>query len=88
MKFLTVAIICAIVSATSVTAQGNQGQAPVDKCVGKTEQDCKKSQGCQPGYRPIAGSDSDDAGLRGYSSGDYTGCYDPNIRNEEEYPVV
>lgn len=48
MKFLAIAIICAIVSAASVTAQGQQ-QGKKKPCEGRTEQECDETE-CQRIY--------------------------------------
>ena len=71
MKFLAIAIICAIVSAASganenigetqgTQGQGTQGTQEQVNCSGKSEQDCKNTQGCQGDYElPPAVNDDD-----------------------------
>ncbi|KAJ8653996.1 hypothetical protein O0I10_010332 [Lichtheimia ornata] len=75
MKFLAIAIIGAIVSATSVTAQG-------DRCSGKSEQDCIKDPGCQETYgNPRRSDGSDFHTSNAPLIWDYTGCYEPKMMN-------
>ncbi|CDH59455.1 predicted protein [Lichtheimia corymbifera JMRC:FSU:9682] len=72
MKFLSTAIICTIVCAASVTAQGTQ-----DRCDGKSEQDCIKDPGCQETYGNPRRANGDDFHTSNAPlKWDYTGCYE------------
>ncbi|KAJ8653997.1 hypothetical protein O0I10_010333 [Lichtheimia ornata] len=55
MRFLAIGIIGAIVSATSVAAQGGP-----DPCSGKSEQDCIKDPDCQETYKNPQRADGSD----------------------------
>ncbi|CDS10537.1 hypothetical protein LRAMOSA11023 [Lichtheimia ramosa] len=78
MKLSVIAIICAIASAASVTAQGQQ-QGNKKPCEGRPEQECKQPE-CQPHHgKPRI--------LNGRITWDFTDCFEPRKPSNVELPT-